>query len=79
MVDTFSFICGSIFTLFTFKSAKVIYKIYPYLLPNNFFKLNKLNTKKIAIISGSTDGLGKSFANKLHKNNYSLILLGRSS
>ncbi len=66
MVELLSFLLGSAFGLITFKITKVVNKIYPYFLPfNHLPKYNNINAKKIAIISGSTDGLGKAFAKKL--------------
>jgi len=66
MVDPISFFLGSIFGLITFKTIKIVHKIYPYFINNNFINSSSITTNKIAIISGSTDGLGKAFTKKLY-------------
>lgn len=78
MVEYFSFLFGCAFSLVSYKTFKVAKRIYPYFLGNSY--LNKINPKSlnIAVISGSTDGLGKSFVERLHKNNFNVFLLGRS-
>ena len=78
MVEYFSFLFGCAFSLVSYKTFKIAKRVYPYLFGKSY--LNSTNTKslKIALISGSTDGLGKCFAQKLYKNNFNVFLLGRS-
>lgn len=78
MVEAFSLILGSFIGLAAIKTLKIVNRVYPYILSKSFLSTPKNNTLKIALISGSTDGLGKSFASKMFSNNFSLILLGRS-
>lgn len=82
MVDLLSLFVGSLTGLISYKMAKVIYKVYPYYLPSNLqFSARSFpneSIRRVAVISGSTDGLGKAFAKKMYGMNYDLILLGRN-
>lgn len=66
MVEYFSFFIGCAFGLIGLKTIKVTKRVYPYLIKKSY--LDSINPKSlnIAVISGSTDGLGKSFVQKLY-------------
>jgi hypothetical protein len=54
-----SFILGSVVGLIGLKISRLSYKAYPYFFNKSFINSTKKINKRIAIISGSTDGLGK--------------------
>lgn len=78
MVEYFSFFLGGAFSLIGYKTIKIVNKIYPYIFGKSYLDTINPKSLKIAVICGSTDGLGKSFVQRLHKNNFNMILLGRS-
>lgn len=59
MVNFSSFIFGSFFSIIALKIGRFSYKVYPYFFNKSYINSTKKIDKKIAIISGSTDGLGK--------------------
>ena len=56
-----SFLLGSFCTIFSFQFLKLSTRIWPYLTSNSKFieTISDNETKRVAIILGGTDGIGK--------------------
>ena len=78
MVQLSSFFFGFFSSFLAVKTFNLTKRIHPYFFNQSYLKSINSTTKKIAIISGSTDGLRKEFVNTLINNKFSLVVLGRS-
>lgn len=61
-------------------SLNILYRFYPYLIPSFYVdsKLRNNSGNQFVMISGASDGIGKTYAQYFLKQGFNLILMGRS-